>query len=269
MAQNSGSLKAYMCFMSKFSSNINCIIKFLVVFLVLQALFVVFNIVANVLPKEIIVEHSRESVNSSLVKNAYEYDHRIFGGTVSYDNNRFILEIAEQKDLGDPFSTMTVADIVDVDKYGTKTTMQYFRYWHGWQLITNFCLLFGGIELVQIPAFLLTLVGSCLFYSAVSRKVGKLQSAIYCATLLLTTNLFFNFMGDILLSISFFTFLSLISVGFLLYEKEVISDVGLSIWTFGVGCVYSFLDFLTIPAVAAGVVATLALLICRGGILNS
>lgn len=233
-------------------------------FIALQFLFVVSNTVANMLPRETIAEHAQQSLNSELITNKYEYDHRVLGGTVSYDNNRFILEIAVQSDKGSPFATMAVADIVDFNKDGSQTSMQYFRYWHGWQLLTNLCLLAGTIDLVQFPVFVISLIGASLFWLALSRHIGKLRSAIYSAILLLSTNLLFNFMADLLLSISFFTFLGLLSIGWLLWQKKSLSSELGILWTFGVGCVYSFLDFLTIPAVAVGIVATAGIISCGG-----
>lgn len=55
---------------------------------------------------------------------------------------------------------MIVAEIDDVTKAGGITHQQYYRYWHGWQLLTNVCLFIGGIDVVVVPAAALAIAGS-------------------------------------------------------------------------------------------------------------
>ena len=249
---------------SDWRSTLGAIAAAAALFAALVVAFAASNTLANMIPRDVVALHAEQSASSALVANRYEYGHRLLGGTVSYDNNRFILEVALQKDMGDPFSTMAVADIVDADKSGSAVDLQYFRYWHGWQLLTNACLALGTIDLVQIPAFLLTLAGTAAFFSALRRALGAGRAAAFCAALLLSTNLALNFMGDLLLSISFFTFLLLLSAGMLLRQRERLAARGFLVWTFGTGCVYSFLDFLTVPSLAAGLVSACALML-EGG----
>ena len=112
-------------------------VKVMLLFLVLQAAFVLSNTAANCLPRPVIESHVQGSESSALLSDMYVYDHRVAAGPVCFDNNRFIIEVAQQKDQGSPFKTMTVAEIDDVTKAGGITHQQYYRYWHGWQLLTN------------------------------------------------------------------------------------------------------------------------------------
>lgn len=236
-----------------------------VLFVILLIVFTAANTVTNMIPRDLLEEHAEQSDSSGLVTNIYEYKHRVFCGRVSYDNNRYILEIARQKDMGDPFSTMVVADIVDLQKDAPAEWCQYFRYWHGWQLLTNVCLAFGTIDLVKVPAFVLTVAGTVAFILALKVRLGIRAAAVFVGVLVLSTHLAFNFMGDLLLSISFFSFLLALSGGLLLYERGRLSWPDLLVWIFGTGCLYAYLDFLTIPAVAAGLVMFCTSLFQSGG----
>lgn len=93
-------------------------IKAMLLFLVLQVAFVLSNTVANCLPRSVIESHAQGSESSALLSEMYVYDHRVAAGPVCFDNNRFIIEVAQQKDQGSPFKTMTVAEIDDVTKAG-------------------------------------------------------------------------------------------------------------------------------------------------------
>lgn len=115
-------------------------VKVMLLSLVLQVVFVLSNTAANCLPRPVIESHAQGSESSALLSDVYVYDHRVAAGPVCFDNNRFIIEVAQQKDQGSPFKTMTVAEIDDVTKAGGITHQQYYRYWHGWQLLTNECL---------------------------------------------------------------------------------------------------------------------------------
>lgn len=95
--------------------------KSLLLFLVLQLVFVLSNTAANCLPQAVVETHAQDSESSALLTDMYVYDHRVFAGPVCFDNNRFILEIAQQKDQGSPFKTMAVAEIDDVAKAGGVT----------------------------------------------------------------------------------------------------------------------------------------------------
>lgn len=225
--------------------------KAMMLFLVLQVAFVLSNTVANCLPRPVIESHAQGSESSALLSDMYVYDHRVAAGPVCFDNNRFILEIAQQKDQGSPFKTMAVAEIDDVAKTGGIAHQQYYRYWHGWQLLTNICLFIGGIDVIVAPAAALAIAGSACAYLALRRRFSIPVTLGFLGILLFSTNLFFNVIGDLLLCISFFVALIMMScmslrLGSASNARTFTSR--LVLWSIATGAVFSFLDFLTIPA---------------------
>lgn len=225
--------------------------KSLLLFVALQLVFVLSNTLANCLPHSIIAPHVQASESSALLSDMYVYNHRVLFGPVCFDNNRFILEVAHQKDQGSPFRTMAVAEIDDVTKSDGITHQQYYRYWHGWQLLTNICLLFGGIDVVVVPAAVLSIAGTLCAYLALRRRFSMPVTAGFLVILLFSTNLFFNVIGDLLLCISFFAALILMSSMSLRLSSassERAFTSSLVLWSIVTGAVFSFLDFLTIPA---------------------
>lgn len=106
-------------------------VKVMLLFLVFQVAFVLSNTAANCLPRPVIESHAQGSESSALLTDMYVYDHRVAAGPVCFDNNRFVIEVARQKDRGSPFKTMAVAEIDDVTKANGITHQQYYRYWHG------------------------------------------------------------------------------------------------------------------------------------------
>lgn len=226
-------------------------VKVMLLFLVLQVAFVLSNTAANCLPRPVIESHTQGSESSALLSDMYVYDHRVAAGPVCFDNNRFIIEVAQQKDQGSPFKTMTVAEIDDVTKAGGITHQQYYRYWHGWQLLTNVCLLIGGIDVVVVPAAALAIAGSACAYVALRERFSMPVTLGFLAILLFSTNHFFNVIGDLLLCISFFVALIMMSCMSLRLDSAPNARVFTSrlvLWSIATGAVFSFLDFLTIPA---------------------
>lgn len=225
--------------------------KSLLLFLVLQLVFVLCNTAANCLPRAVVETHVQDSESSALLTDMYVYDHRVFAGPVCFDNNRFILEIAQQKDQGSPFKTMAVAEIDDVAKAGGITHQQYYRYWHGWQLLTNICLFIGGIDVIVVPAAALAIAGSACAYLALRKRFSVPLTLGFLVILLFSTNLFFNVIGDLLLCISFFVALAMMSCMSLRLGSAPSAQIfasRLALWSIAAGAVFSFLDFLTIPA---------------------
>lgn len=225
--------------------------KSLLLFFVLQLVFVLSNTAANCLPRAVVETHAQDSKSSALLSNMYVYDHRVLAGPVCFDNNRFILEVAQQKDQGSPFKTMTVAEIDDVTKNDGITHQQYYRYWHGWQVLTNVCLLIGGIDVVVAPAAVLAIVGSACAYVALRKRFSLQVTLCFLIILLFSTNLFFNVIGDLLLCISFFVSLIMMSYMSLRLSSAPSTQTFASrlvLWSIATGAVFSFLDFLTIPA---------------------
>lgn len=225
--------------------------KSLLLFFVLQLVFVLSNIAANCLPRAVVETHAQDSESSALLTDMYVYDHRVFAGPVCFDNNRFILEIAQQKYQGSPFKTMAIAEIDDVAKTGGITHQQYYRYWHGWQLLTTICLFIGGIDVVVVPAAALAIAGSACAYLALRKRFSVPLTLGFLVILLFSTNLFFNVIGDLLLCISFFVALTMMSCMSLRLSSAPSTQAfanRLVLWSIATGAVFSFLDFLTIPA---------------------
>lgn len=221
-------------------------VKVMLLFSVLQVVFILSNTAANCLPRPVIESHAQGSESSALLSDMYVYDHRVAAGPVCFDNNRFIIEVAQQKDQGSPFKTMTVAEIDDVTKAGGITHQQYYRYWHGWQLLTNVCLFIGGIDVVVVPAAALAIAGSACAYVALRKRFSKPLTLGFLAILLFSTNLFFNFIGDLLLCISFFVALIMMSCMSLRLGSAPNTRVftsRLALWSIATGAVFSFLDF--------------------------
>ena len=165
-------------------------VKVMLLFLVFQVAFVLSNTAANCLPRPVIESHAQGSESSALLTDMYVYDHRVAAGPVCFDNNRFVIEGARQKDQGSPFKTMAVAEIDDVTKANGITHQQYYRYWHGWQLLTNACLFIGGIDVVVVPAAALAIAGSACAYVALRKRFSKLLTLGFVVILLFSTNLF-------------------------------------------------------------------------------
>lgn len=69
----------------------------MLLFLVLQVAFVLSNTVANCLPRSVIESHAQGSESSALLSDMYVYDHRVAAGPVCFDNNRFIIEVTQQR----------------------------------------------------------------------------------------------------------------------------------------------------------------------------
>lgn len=224
-------------------------VKVMLLFLVLQVAFVLSNTAANCLPRPVIESHAQGSESSTLLSDMsdmYVYDHRVAAGPVCFDNNRFVIEVAQQKDHGSPFKTMAVAEIDDVTKAGGITHQQYYRYWHGWQLLTNVCLLIGGIDVVVVPAAALAIAGSACAYVALRERFSMPVTLGFLAILLFSTNHFFNVIGDLLLCISFFVALIMMSCMSLRLDSAPNARVFTSrlvLWSIATGAVFRFLTF--------------------------
>ena len=241
--------------------------KSLLVFVVLQLVFVLSNTVANCLPRAVIADHAQASESSALLSDVYTYDHRVLFGPVCFDNNRFILEVAQQKDQGSPFKTMAVAEIDDHTKNDGVVHQQYYRYWHGWQLLTNICLLMGGIDAVVIPAAVLAVAGSLCGYLALRKRFSIPMTLGFLGILLFSTNLLFNVIGDLLMCISFFAgiiLMSCMSLRLSSASSERVFTSRLVLWSIAAGAVFSFLDFLTIPAAVVALHCFFALIALPG-----
>ena len=148
-------------------------------------------------------KNASASVTSPLLTRLYEYDHRELASTVAYDNNRFILEIALQQDEGNPLATGVTAAIEDIQPDGSFTSNSYFRYWHGWQLITNACLSIGSIDVVSAVVFVLTIIAGVGYLVLLCGYVGRTQACVFGVVAFQGTNFALAFHSDLTLGISF------------------------------------------------------------------
>lgn len=247
--------------MSKSKRFLLMFLGYVLVLLVCQLTFVALNTAAQTLPRETIARHIDDSEESPIFQRIFNHDYKVMGSTVSYDNNRYIKSIASQKEYATSFETFVRATIIDYFKDGAPYTFDYFRYWHGWQLLTNLSFTFGDVLVLQTLVFLLTALSVALFLVNMKHYIGWSASVLFALLAFFSTNIFGNFLGDITLSISVFS-----SVFFC----AAILFVGRTEWrnkTYVVGllcliagAVFNFLDFLTVPAFILALVVFCAML---------
>lgn len=231
-------------------------LMYILVFIVLQGLFIMSNMAAQLIPREPIERHLVASSESPLLAYAGDHSHKVFGSDVSFDNNVFIGAIALQEAHANPFET-SVRATIDVPS-ASFVNYDYFRYWHGWQLLTDACLYFGTIEFLQVVVLVLSVAASVAYTVQLFRCIGIVPALLFGILLLFSTNLFGNFMGDILLSISFFAALG-ICAGIIFAGRRRASGTSVDnspvfLLCMVCGAVFNFLDFLTVPSMVLGLV---------------
>lgn len=227
----------------------------------IQAVFVACNLCAASLPREAMASHIEQSQDDPVLTRGYDYSYKLAGSRVSYDNNRYLTSVALQHEQGSVFDTAMTTVIEDTHEDGTKFVWPYFRYWHGWQLLTDVCFMIGPIQVVEVVAGFLALGSLILLTVGMRRYLGWIPSLAFVAVAFFSTNIFCNFVGDILLSLSVST-VTFCSAAILLLGRAR-SDRRLfyiSLACLLTGAVYCFIDFLTIPAFALALVVLCALL---------
>ena len=234
----------------------------------LQLCFVASNVGANMLPKTALQERAEASWASPLLTNIYRYDTSIATIPVCYDNNRFIIEVAQQRSWDDPLTTSVRASIADRSPEGVDVPFDYFRYWHGWQMLCDLGLLAGGIGAIQAIVLTLLAVSIIWLTVALNASVGLPAAITFSAAAFIPTGLGITFMTDLTLGISLsagiFTSALLVTVGHLKRQDEPYSTRRLlSLIALGGGAVYCFLDFLTIPAAVLAMVVFCGTIACR------
>jgi hypothetical protein len=233
----------------------------------LQVLFTGCNLLAQTLPKDVIEQHIDKSQDSPLFTRTYRYDYQLFGSRVNYDNNRFLVSIALQQEHDSAFETYVRASIVDSSpdpeeesarKY---SSYDYFRYWHGWQLLSNLCFSLGPVGLLQAVVACLALLATALLFMGLKKYVGMGGALAFTALAFLSTNILGNFLGDITLTISIFT-VTYFCAAILFVGKSGLPQKNflVSLLCLAAGAFYNFTDFLTIPAFAITLTVFCALL---------
>lgn len=240
------------------------------IFASLQALFLLCNLAATALPKEPIVAHLEESKDNPLLSRCFEYDHQLLGGSICYDNNRFIQAMAEEDTYGGDILKASVLSNVVYTFPGSDSQYVYYRYWHGWELLAFVCLTFGDINLFAVVLALITFLSSAFFINQLRHYLGWAPSLVFFFITFFATNIFINFIGDMLLSLSIFSLVAvcglILKVGRCtpnkqLNNEEDIQDTGtlrenmpfrITCICFIGGCLFCYLDFFTIPSFAIG-----------------
>lgn len=233
----------------------------------LWALFCLLLAAVNSIDRAAIERGIAASAESPLLTRVYSYDHRVLGTPIAYDNNRFIIEIARQGWAGTPLGTAIAAKIADVERDGAVTEFSYFRYWHGWQVLTTACLALGSIAVIQVAVGALTLAAAGLLLALLKRYIGTACAVAFVVVLGLSTNLGFCCVGDLTLGISFWT--AALFCDALLYLGLRARALGwrdarltelLVLIVIAAGGVYCFLDFLTVPAAVLALTVFCALI---------
>ena len=225
----------------------------LILLLGLQVVFAGIVTLASALPREPIEAHLAASESDALLNGYFDYSKNFMGSHECHDNNRYIVDIALQDDQGNAFSTAMTASITDVDWTGLPKHYQYFRYWHGWQLLTNLCLEIGGIQVVAVVVFMLEAAAAVWLFLEMRRRIGNWPAAIFVFVLSASTGLIWGFASDLLLGISFATIMASCASALFagrhfegMFPIAVVALIG--------GAVFNFLDFYTVPALAIAAV---------------
>lgn len=126
-------LSASTTYGERHSSRRNALRVVLVVllFIALQFVFLLSNVIADSLPKEPIEIHLEESHDSILLSRVFDYDQSILGSRVSYDNNRFIEAMVHQDTYGGDVLQSSILNGIDYTVPDRSFHVEYYRYWHG------------------------------------------------------------------------------------------------------------------------------------------
>ncbi|WP_165062103.1 hypothetical protein [Adlercreutzia sp. ZJ154] len=219
------------------------------IFVGLQALFFVSSVCAAALPKEPILNNIEASQESSLVQ-YFDYSHEVFGSSVSFDNNRFIESFAKQDDYeGDPVKASAL-NMIEYTMPGTTTTIEYFRYWHGWQLPIFLLLMIGNLDFVSIVLGIFAFGSAVFFLLQLRHYLGWIPATVFSLVAFLSTNIIGNFMGDILLSFSISIVILFCAISLKVGRNPNRGVRWQDCICFTSACLFCFFDFFTIPSYA-------------------
>lgn len=241
------------------------LLTMLAVFVGLQGLFFLGSVAASALPKEPILQHLEESADDPLLSQVFRYDAVLFGSSVSFDNNRFIEAFARQ----DPFDGDAVkASILDRVVYTMpegQDVVDYYRYWHGWQLPVFLVLLVGDAGLLSLCLGLLALGAAAFFLVELHHYAGWVPAAAFTGVAFFSTNILGNFLGDLLLALSVSAVVLCAAFALRVGRKGSASARArvLDALCLASGCLFCYLDFFTVPAFALGL-AVFSSMVARG-----
>lgn len=219
-------------------------------FLCLQGVFFLSNLASAALPKESVNANLAASADDDLLAKQFSYDSTLFGSSVSFDNNRFIEAFANQYDFDGDVLMASIINRIDYSMPDSVASVDYFRYWHGWQLPVFLVLSVGRIGLLSLVLGILAWGGVAFFLIELHRYAGWLPAIAFTSIALFSTNLIGNFKGDFLLCLSMTVVV--ICAAFILRAGRRANEASLRIdvLCMASGCFFCFFDFFTIPAFA-------------------
>ena len=227
------------------SPRVRALLSCLLVLVAAQALFAGLATLAAALPRGPIEANLAASADDPLLTGYFDYTGSLMGSRECHDNNRYIAEIASQDALGGPLEAAAVNDIDDFDYTGEHKHWQYFRYWHGWSLLTNAVLELGGIRLVSLAVLALEAAGAAALLLALRRECGWAAAALFVAALSLSTGLAWSFLSDLTLGTSFSALLA--GCTCVLSVRRRRGGAAALAAVVATGCTWGFLDFCTVP----------------------
>lgn len=220
-----------------------------VVLLGLQAVFLLSSIGAAALPKGEILDHIDASSDSTLVQ-YFDYDHKVLGSAVSFDNNRFIEDFANQDDYGGDAVKAAALNRIEYTMPWGANTFEYFRYWHGWQLPVFLLLMVGNLDLVSVALGLFALGCGAFFLWQLRWYLGWAAAGAFSVLVFFSTNVLGNFMGDLLLCLSISVVTLCCAIGLLVGRNPRRSIFWQDCICLASGSLFCFFDFFTIPSYA-------------------
>ena len=130
----------------------------------------------------------------------------------------------------------------------------YARYWHGYMVIYRPLLILFNILQIRFILFILHLILFVYFLYLIYREFGKNISIIFALSLVCSG----YFSASYSLSNSPVFLTMMISSIYLLKRIDKLDDF--SLYIFIVGCITSFIDFLTVPLITLGIPSVIYLL---------
>lgn len=235
------------------------IIHLMILFFALQFVFIACNYVAECFPREPMAEHLEQSADNKLIKRIFKYKYHIYGSSATYDNNRFLKSMINKDEYGGDKLKASILDGIDYDD----KHFEYYRYWHGWQLPAFICLSIGTIDVFAGFVGVVVVASTIWFVMELRKYLGWIAAIIFSAIAFFGTNLFGNFMGDLLLALSVFAVVAFCAAMLHIGGKGKHQRYRLDALCLASGSVFCFLDFFTVPSFVVALVAFSVLVACN------
>lgn len=190
------------------------------------------------------VDNKQPYISYMKARRNYQKNHSFFelleksgeGFTVNYDKTRN-QEIISSESIGE------LGDFLDGKLH---YSVNYGRYWHGYLIIFRPLLVFFNILQLRHVIFILFLLFFIYFIYLIYEKFDKNVSLIFALSLICSG----YFSASYSLSSIPVFLLMIISSIIILYRIDKIKDFG--IYMFVIGCITSFIDYLTVPIITLG-----------------